>query len=65
MESLNYDVRARILPKITILVPDKHETDAKNRTLTNSTSELTNPFEIVKKTCQSLESLNYDVRAMI
>ena len=27
----------------------KHETDAKNRTLTNSTSELTNPLEVVKK----------------
>ena len=42
---------------------DEHETDAKNRTLTNSTSELTNVLEMVKKTCQSLESLNYDVRA--
>ena len=44
---------------------DEHETDAKNRTLTNSTSELTNPLENVKKTCHSLESLNYDVRAWI
>ena len=44
---------------------DEHETDAKNRTLTNSTSELTNPLEMVKKTCLSLESLNYDVRARI
>ena len=44
---------------------DEHETDAKNRTLTNSTSELTNPLEMVKKTCHSLESLNYDLRARI
>ena len=44
---------------------DEHETDAKNRTLTNSASELTNPFEMVKKTCQSWEMLNYDVRARI
>ena len=28
---------------------DNHETDAKNRTLTNSASELTNPLEMVKK----------------
>ena len=28
---------------------DEHDTDAKNRTLTNSASELTNPLEIVKK----------------
>ena len=47
------------------MVPDEHETDAKNRTLTNSSYELTNPLEIVKKTCLSLESLNYDVRARI
>ena len=48
-----------------ILVHDEHETDAKNRTLTNLASELTNPLEMVKKTCQTLESLNYDVRARI
>ena len=41
LESLNYDVRARIYAQITILVLDEHETDAKNRTLTNSASELT------------------------
>ena len=40
-----------------------HETDTKNRTSTNSASELTNPLEMVKKTCQAFESLNYDVRA--
>ena len=28
----------------------------------NSAYELTNPLEMVKKTCQSLESLNSDVR---
>ena len=65
MESLNYDVRARILAQITNLVLDEHERDAKNRTLTNSASELTNPLEMVKKAWQSLESLNYDVRARI
>ena len=42
---------------------DEQETDAKIRTSTNATSELTNPLEKVKKTCQALESLNYDVRA--
>ena len=48
-----------------IFLLHEHETDAKNRTLTNSASEFTNPLEMVKKTCQSLESLNYDVRARI
>ena len=47
------------------MVQDEHETDAKNRTLTNSAYELTSPLEMVKKTCQSLESLNYDFRARI
>ena len=65
LESLNYDVRVRIQVQITILGQDEHETDAKNKTLTNSASELTNPLEMVKKTFQSLESLNYDVRATI
>ena len=32
-----------------ILSEDEHETDAKNRTLTKSVSELTNPLELVKK----------------
>ena len=58
MESLNYDVRARIYAQITILVLDEHETDTKNRTLTNSASELTKLLEMVKKTCHFLESLN-------
>ena len=65
MESINYDVRARIYSQITILVLDEHETVAKKKTLTNSAYELTNPLEIVKKTCQSFEWLNYDVRARI
>ena len=49
MESLNYDVQARIYSQITILVQDEHETNAKNQTLTNSASELTNLLEMVKK----------------
>ena len=65
MESLNYDVRARIYAQITILVLDEQVTDAKSRTLTNSASELTNPLEMVKKTCHSLELLNSDFRARI
>ena len=44
---------------------DEQETDAKNRTSRNSASDLTNPSEMVKKTCQALESLNFDVRARI
>ena len=35
----------------------------KNLTARNSASEVTNPLEMVKKTCQASESLNYDVRA--
>ena len=46
-----------------MLGQNEHETDTKNRTSTNSTSELTNPLEMVKKPIQALESLNYDVRA--
>ena len=49
LELLNYDVRARIYSQITIFVLDEHETDAKNRTLTNSGSELMNPLDMVKK----------------
>ena len=44
---------------------DEHETDAKNQTLTNSTSELMNPLETVKKAFQAFESINSDVRARI
>ena len=63
LESLNSDVRARSKAQITILGLDQQETDAKNRTSRNSAYDLTNPLEMVKKTCQALESLNYDVRA--
>ena len=63
LESLNYDVRARSWAQITILGLDEHETYTKNWTSTNSGSELTYPLEMVKKTCQPLESLNSDVRA--
>ena len=64
-ESLNYDVRARCQAQITILGLDEHETDAKNLTSRTSDSELTTPLEMVKKTIQDFESLNYDVRARI
>ena len=49
LESLNSDVRAKSYPQITILDLDEHETDAKNRTSSNSDSKLTNPLEMVKK----------------
>ena len=62
-ESLNYDVRARSQAHIMILGLHVHETDAKNRTSRISDSQLTNPFEMVKKTIQAFESLNSDVRA--
>ena len=64
MESLNSDVRDRSLVEITMLGQDEHETDTKNRNSTNSASKLTNPLEMVNKTCQALESLNSDVRAI-
>ena len=35
--------------QITILGQDEQETDAKNRTSTNFASQLTDPFEMVKK----------------
>ena len=40
----------------------EHEIDTKNWTSTISASELTSPLEMVKKTCEALESLNYDVQ---
>ena len=46
-----------------ILGEDEQETDAKNRTLTNSASELTNPLEMIKKTFHAFESISSDVRA--
>ena len=42
---------------------DDHETDTKNRILTNSDSELQNPLEMVKKPIQAFESLNSYIRA--
>ena len=48
---------------MTMLGQDEQETDMKNRTSTNSTSELTNPLEMVKKIFQAFESLNFEVRA--
>ena len=46
-----------------MLGQDEHETDTKNRTSTNSASELTKPLILVKKPIQAFESLNSDVRA--
>ena len=48
---------------MTMLGQDEHETDTKNRTSTNSASELTNPLKMVKKVIQAFELLNSDVRA--
>ena len=55
LELLNYDVRAWISAQITILGQDEEEKDAKNRTLTNSASELTHPLEMVKKNMSVFE----------
>ena len=63
LELLNSDDQASSQAQITILGQDKHETDTENRTSTNSASDLTNPLELVKKTCQALELLNSDVQA--
>ena len=46
-----------------MLGQDEKETDTNNWTSTNSDFELTNPYEMVKKTIQAFESLNADVRA--
>ena len=46
-----------------ILGLDEHKTNAKNQTSRNLASELTNPLEMVKKTCQALKSLNSNVLA--
>ena len=48
---------------MTMLGQDEKETNAKNRTSTSSASELTNPLKMVKKTFQTFESLNFEVRA--
>ena len=62
-ESLNYDIRAWSQAQITILGQVEHETDAENQTSTNLASQLTNPFEKVKKIFQAFESLNFEVWA--
>ena len=49
-ESLNSYIRARNSAQITILGQDEYERNAKNRTSTSLASQLTNPFEMVKKT---------------
>ena len=46
-----------------MLGQDEQEIDAKNRSSTNSASELTNPLEMVKKPIQDFESLSSNVRA--
>ena len=48
---------------MTILGLDEHENDAKHWTSRSSASELPNPLEMVKKTCEAFESLNSNVRA--
>ena len=63
LESLNSDVRDKSQAEITMLGQDDHETDTKNRTLTNSDYELMNPLEMVKKPIRAFESLNSDIRA--
>ena len=50
-------------PNYDFLGQDGQETDAKNRTSTNLVSQLMNPLELVKKTFQAFESLNFVVRA--
>ena len=62
-EIAHYDVRSRRKDQIMILGQDEQEKDAKNRTSTNSASDLTNPLEVVKQSIQAWESLNSDVRA--
>ena len=49
--------------KLRFWTKDEHEADTENRTSTNSATDLTNTLEMVEKTCQALEYLNYDVRA--
>ena len=46
-----------------ILGQVEQETNAKERSSMNSASKLTNPLELVKKTCQPLESFNSGVWA--
>ena len=46
-----------------MLGQDEEENDTKNRTSTNSASKLTNSLEMIKKTIQAFESLNFKLRA--
>ena len=62
LESLNSDFRDRSQLEITMLGQDEHEIDTKNRTSTNSTSELTKPLKMLKKSIQAIQSLNSDVQ---
>ena len=62
-ESLNSDVRAWIQAQLTILGRDEQEIDVKKRSSRNSASDHMKPLEMVKKTFQTFESLNSDVRA--
>ena len=62
-ESLNSDIRVRSQAQITILGQDEREMDEENQTSTDLASQLTNPFEIVKKKFQAFESLNFDIWA--
>ena len=50
-----------VRPKLRFLAQMSTKQTQKNLAARNSSSELTNPLEIIKKTCQALESLNYDV----
>ena len=52
-ESLILMSELGVRPKLRFLGLDEQETDAKNRTSRNSASELTNPLEMIKKTCQA------------
>ena len=54
MDSLNSDVRDRSSDEITMLGQDELETGTKNRTSTNSDSELRNPLEMVKNQFKDL-----------
>ena len=49
LESLNSDVRTKSEAQIPMLGQDEQEKNAKNRTSTNSSSELTDPLQMVKK----------------
>ena len=52
-----------VRPKLRFLAQMSSKQTQKILLARNSASELTNPLEMVKKTCQASESLNYDVGA--